>query len=56
MKKVKLEKRFSCFFCGSKRYKKFLDVGYYDFEKKYFCKNNNLCQLKMSYNKKKKKI
>lgn len=55
MKKVVEKKRFRCCLCGAKRFRLFLyKVGGNGFYK-YTCKNDDLCVLKMSYYKKKKR-
>lgn len=56
MAKKKIKKRYMCKFCGSKRYIDGLFENFYHGEHYYSCKNEDMCVLKMSYNKKKNKI
>ena len=56
MKKKKNKKRVRCDYCGSRRYvenMKWVMGGQFGYT---ICKNNDLCVLKMSYNKKRKKL
>jgi alpha-D-ribose 1-methylphosphonate 5-phosphate C-P lyase len=48
--------RKTCLFCGTKRYLKNMYFANYKNGGQYACKNNDLCVLKMSFNKKKKNI
>lgn len=51
MRKLKQKQRLYCVFCGARRFQHLFDpvkVGGLD---KFMCKNNDWCQLKMSYNK-----
>lgn len=54
MKKAIIKKRGICDLCRSKRFVYFLHVQFLNGIKMYVCKNEDLCVLKMSYNKKKK--
>lgn len=56
MKKVIIKKRGICDLCQSKRFIEFLHIEIINGVKMYVCKNVDLCVLKMSYNKKAKKI
>ena len=53
MKKVIIKKRGVCDMCQSKRFDTFLYIQIINGVKMYVCKNEDLCVLKMSYNKKK---
>jgi len=56
MKKKKQKTRVVCSFCGSKRYIEKMCPFSHKGVVKFQCANNDLCVLKMSYNKKKKKL
>lgn len=56
MKKKKITIRKTCIFCGSKRFLKNMYFANFKTGGQYACVNNDLCVLKMSFNKKKKKI
>lgn len=52
MKKDNFKRRFLCKFCGAKRYLENLFLITHNGVIYYSCKNEDLCVLKMSYNKK----
>jgi len=54
-KKIKKERKV-CIFCGAKRYVGNMYFCNHKTGGQWACKNNDLCVLKASYNKKKKKI
>lgn len=56
LKKAIKEKRKICSICGAKRYIKDLYKYFHDDHPRFECKNTDLCVLKMSFNKKRKKI
>lgn len=56
MKKKKSKERGICSLCSAKRFIEFLFCDDSIVPSVYVCKNEDLCVLKMSYNKKKKKI
>ncbi len=56
MNKLKQKERKVCFFCGTKRYRENLYFINHKDGGQYSCKNNDLCVLTMSYNKKKKNL
>ena len=56
MAKQKIKERKTCVFCGTKRFIENMRFCNYKNGGQWSCVNNDLCVLKMSYNKKVKKI
>jgi hypothetical protein len=54
MKNIKNKERKICFYCGTKRYIENLYFMNHKNGDQYSCKNNDMCVLKMAYNKKTK--
>lgn len=56
MRTKKIKERKICVFCGTRRYIENMYFMNYKNGGTWGCKNNDLCVIKMSYNKRKKKI